>query len=733
MNVLRFFPDHPTKNKQRMNTLLLPPPLSTTTTTTRRRHLPLPTPPLSPTTLSVNHSPLRSSSSSSSSPPFFLSEDDDTITQSDVVSLYPHRRYDFSPLLKFLSTYGSGSGSDSGSESPTSLDQAELRLAESYRAVPAPLWHSLLKSLTCSSFETGYALVTWLQKHNLCFRYELLYSILIHALGRSQRLYEAFLLSQKHALTPLTYNALIGACARNHELEKAINLMNRMRREGYPSDFVNYSLIIQSLVRSNAIDTGLLEKLYEEMMSDAIELDGQLLNDVVLGFAKSGDVDRAMHFLGVIQGRGMNPRTSTVVSLILQLGNLGRAEEAEAVFEEIKEGGRAVPRTRAYNAVLRGYVRNGSLKDAESMVTEMEKNGVSPDEHTYSLLIDAYGNAGRWESARIVLKEMESKDVKPNSFVFSRILACYRDRGEWQKSFKVLKEMQKCGVKPDRQFYNVMIDTFGKYNILDHVMATFERMKNEGIEPDTVTWNTLIDCYCKSGDHTKAQKLFDEMRERGCLPCTTTYNIMINSFGVQEKWDEVKGLLGKMQSEGLLPNVVTYTTLIDVYGKSGRYNDAIECLEVMKSSGLKPSSTMYNALINAYAQRGLSNQAANTFKMMSSDGLKPSHLALNALINAFSEDRRDVEAFAVLEYMKENASILYFFSFSCLMFQPFLFGLTPDVVTYTTLMKALIRVEKFSEVPRVYEEMVKSGCTPDTKARATLRSALRYMRKTLES
>ncbi|KVI07272.1 Pentatricopeptide repeat-containing protein [Cynara cardunculus var. scolymus] len=661
-----------------MNALLLPPPLSTTNRFLRHRNRYQPlSQPLSSTAFYVNNSSLRLSSSSS------LSEDD-TITQADVVSLYPHRRYDFSPLLQFLSTYNSDSDSAS-SNSPASLDQAELRLAESYRVVPAPLWHALLKSLTSSpssksSFSIGYALVTWLQKHNLCFSYELLYSILIHALGRSEKLYEAFLLAQRQTLTPLTYNALIGACARNDELEKAINLMNRMRREGYQSDFVNYSLIIQSLVRSNKIDSGILEKLYDEMISDAIELDWQLLNDIVLGFAKSGDVDRAMYFLGVIQGKGMNPRTSTMVSLISELGNLGRAEEAEAVFEEIKEG-ELKPRTRAYNAVLKGYVKNGSLKDAEWIVSEMEKNGVLPDEHTYSLLIDAYGNAGRWESARIVLKEMESNDVKPNSFVFSRILASYRDRGEWQKSFKVLKEMQSCGVKPDRQFYNVMIDTFGKKNILDHVMATVERMKVEGIEPDTVTWNTLIDCHCKSGQHEKAEKLFDEMQQSGCLPCETTYNIMINLFGQQEKWEKVKSLLGKMQSDGLLPNIVTYTTLVDVYGKSGRYNDAIECLEVMKS-------------------------AANTFKIMTGDGLKPSNLALNALINAFSEDKRDVEAFAVLQYMKENASVLQFSTsvsplyhavtnFSVILFR--LQGLKADVVTYTTLMKALIRVEKFSE------------------------------------
>ncbi|MCI21770.1 pentatricopeptide repeat-containing protein mitochondrial-like, partial [Trifolium medium] len=61
---------------------------------------------------------------------------------------------------------------------------------------------------------------------------------------------------------------------------------------------------------------------------------------------------------------------------------------------------------------------------------------------------------------------------------------------------------------------------------------------------------------------------------------------------------------------------------------------------------------------------------------MSAEGLTPSLVALNSLINAFGEDRRDAEAFAVLQYMTEN-------------------GVEPDVVTYTTLMKALIRVDKF--------------------------------------
>ncbi|KAL9248865.1 Pentatricopeptide repeat-containing protein [Drosera capensis] len=575
--------------------------------------------------------------------------------ENDAVSPLSHPRVDFKPLIDYLSTTPPPS---SDSLPPSLLDPTELRLAESYRAVPSHYWHAVLKTLASSpsSFDTAFAVVSWLRRHNLCFSYELLYSILIHALGKSEQLYEAFLLSKTQPLTPLTYNALIGACARNGEIEKALSLMERMRMDGFPPDFVNYCLIVQAVTRTSNGDSSLLARLCDEVVRDGIEMNAELLNDMAVGFARVGDADRAMEFIGMLQGSGLTTKPSTLVAVIQVLGEDGRVEEAEALFEELKEGGLR-PRTRAYNAVLNGYVKTRALRDAEKMVSEMERRGVSPDEHTYGSLITAYGSAGRWESARIVLKEMEAAGVKPKCFIYTRILACYRDQGAWEKSFQVLKEMKQSGVKPDKYFYNVIIDTFGKNNCLDLAMDAFERMKLEGVEPDDCTWNTLIDCFVKAGRHEVADDLFRRMLDSGCRPTTMTYNIMLNSYGEQQRWVALKNLLAKMQSQGLLPSVVTYTTLIVVYGKWGKFSDAIECMEVMKASGLKPSPVTYNALINAYAQKGMSDQAFNVFRVMRADGLEPCILAINSLINAFCEDRRDTEAFAVLQYMKENAKL----------------------------------------------------------------------------
>lgn len=522
----------------------------------------------------------------------------------------PLSRYDFEPLLSYLSS-PSVSASLTSSSPPATIPVPERRLAASYSSVPSHEWHALLRELAASdaSLPLAFALLPFLHRHRLCFPLDLLLSSLLHSLSVSGRLLpHSLLLSFPPSLTdppsPLLLNSLLAASAAASRPAVALRLLGLLREHDFLPDLASYSHLLASLLNTkDPPDAALLERLLGDLRESRLEPDAPLFSDLISAFARAALPDPALELLASAQAIGLTPRSNAVTALISALGTAGRVAEAEALFLEFFLAGEIKPRTRAYNALLKGYVRIGSLKNAEHVLDEMSQCGVAPDEATYSLLVDAYTRAGRWESARILLKEMEADGVKPSSYVFSRILAGFRDRGDWQKAFAVLREMHASGVKPDRHFYNVMIDTFGKYNCLGHAMDAFDRMREEGIEPDVVTWNTLIDAHRKGGRHDRAMELFEEMRESNCPPGTTTYNIMINLLGEQERWEGVDVMLSEMKEQGLVPNIITYTTLVDVYGRSGRYKEAIDCIEAMKADGLKPSPTMYHALVNAYAQR----------------------------------------------------------------------------------------------------------------------------------
>lgn len=77
--------------------------------------------------------------------------------------------------------------------------------------------------------------------------------------------------------------------------------------------------------------------------------------------------------------------------------------------------------------------------------------------------------------------------------------------------------------------------------------------------------------------------------------------------------------------------------------------------------------------------QGPCEQTVNVLQLMEEEGFEPSLVMLNSLINAFGTAGRHLEALAVFQHIKDS-------------------GMSPDVVTYTTLMKTFMRAKKFEKV-----------------------------------
>ncbi|KAI3908936.1 hypothetical protein MKW92_039756 [Papaver armeniacum] len=135
-----------------------------------------------------------------------------------------------------------------------------------------------------------------------------------------------------------------------------------------------------------------------------------------------------------------------------------------------------------------------------------------------------------------------------------------------------------------------------------------------------------------------------------------------------------------MKHRGLWRSGAIYAVLVDIYGQYG----------------VQLSPNMFCALANGYAQQGLCEQTVKILQLMETEGIEPNLIMLNLLINVFGIAGRHLE------------------------------GISPDVVTYSTLMKAFYLGEK---VLRIYEEMQSAGCTPDRKARELLQTASGVLEK----
>ncbi|KAI3921123.1 hypothetical protein MKX01_036102 [Papaver californicum] len=199
-----------------------------------------------------------------------------------------------------------------------------------------------------------------------------------------------------------------------------------------------------------------------------------------------------------------------------------------------------------------------------------------------------------------------------------------------------------------------------------------------------------------------------------------------------------------MKHRGLWRSGAIYAVLVDIYGQYGRFQNAEECVLALKSEGVQLSANMFCALAKWLHSTGIMRTTVKVLQLMETEGIEPNLIMLNLLINAFGIAGRHLEALSVFHHIKETVSFLpwllqsvLFSKLLIMLISPilmmiwllFLKGISPDVVTYSTLMKAFIRARKFDQVLGIYEEMQSAGCTPDRKARELLQTASGVLEK----
>ncbi|CAN4109252.1 unnamed protein product [Withania somnifera] len=348
---------------------------------------------------------------------------------------------------------------------------------------------------------------------------------------------------------------------------------------------------------------------------------------------------------------GFHPSFVSYSCLISAIGSVGRTLEADAIFQEMLCSF-LKPRIKVFNTLLRSFLRKGLLQLADKVLMLLEDLAIERNQETYEILLEYYVNAGRLEDTWLIVGKMSGESYPLNSIVYT---------------LGILEEIREMGLRLDKRLFNSIIDTFGKYGELGEALEVFEKMRREGIKPDFRTWNSLVRWHCKFGHLDAAIGLFNEMQEQRLYPDPKIFIIIITHLVEQVRWD--------ITSAGAI-----YAVLVDIYGQHGRFQDAEYCLNSLKLEGLQLSPSTFCVLAHAYAQQGLYEQTVKVLQIMEAEGMEPNLIMLNMLINAFGNAGRHMEAVAIYQHIKEAV------------------GLTPDVITYSTLMKAFMRAKKFDQV-----------------------------------
>ncbi|CAK7354240.1 unnamed protein product [Dovyalis caffra] len=236
---------------------------------------------------------------------------------------------------------------------------------------------------------------------------------------------------------------------------------------------------------------------------------------------------------------------------------------------------------------------------------------------------------------------------------------------------------------------------------LEQIFEEVESAKTRYGMLNTIVMNAVMEACVHCGDIESALKVFDEMsRPESCGVDGVTYGTLLKGLGEARRIDEAFQTLESVELGtavgspklsapiifGLLNALISAGDLRRAKGLLARYGYLLH-------EGCNPSISIYNLLMKGYINAGCPENALTVRDQILELGLTPDRLTYNTLIFACVKTGKLDAAMQFFDEMKDKAQ-----NFSR-------DKLYPDVVTYTTLLQGFGGAKDLLSVQKIVSEM----------------------------
>ncbi|KAG5192026.1 hypothetical protein JKP88DRAFT_294442 [Tribonema minus] len=273
---------------------------------------------------------------------------------------------------------------------------------------------------------------------------------------------------------------------------------------------------------------------------------------------------------------------------------------------------------------------------AEGVVAAMARARVTLSAVAYCILIKGYGRQRRAHMVDGALGAMRKARVVPDVVTLNAAVDAYVRCGELRRAQQVVRAMEASGgaggagaVPPNTRTYNTLIKGLGQAGRLEDAFAVARAMTAPGCRPDAVTANSLIEACIRCGQLTRAHALLrapppalDGSSSSGggsgsggssaapqWTPSVEAYTAVLTGFADAGDRQGALAVFQEMSAAGVEANLVTYTALLGACVKAGELEDARRVFAALQAKGrrtpaLKPNTITYNTLIAGLCQGG---------------------------------------------------------------------------------------------------------------------------------
>jgi pentatricopeptide repeat protein len=440
------------------------------------------------------------------------------------------------------------------------------------------------------------------------------YMSLIRAAGRDHDVDRAFAVLEKLKKSGITldnaaYNCALDVCASAGQLDRAHELIKEMRSNS-TLDIITFNTLLKG--HCNAGDLKGAKRLLVDMKEAGLQPNDVSFNCLINAAVstRNGSFDEAWEIIDLMEKSGVKVDHYTISIMMKSLKkarNHGDVQRALALLDrtEIQVCSDEI----LLNTVLETCIRHREQARLRQVVAAYRKSDMRPGVHTYGSLIKACSNLKKPDQCREFWREMqEVRGMEPNDIVLGCMLDALVCNGLVNDAVELFNKW-KVKIQANTVMYSTIIKGFATSHQSELAMAAWRDMRAEGVQTNTVVYNAVIDAQARVGAIGEVSELVEAMTLDGCTPDAITHSTVAKGYCVKGELDRAFEVFQDMQKCGMAKDAIIYNTLLDGCTRHGRMDLADKVMQAMEANDIVSSNFTLGILVKMYGRRRMLDKA----------------------------------------------------------------------------------------------------------------------------
>ena len=202
-----------------------------------------------------------------------------------------------------------------------------------------------------------------------------------------------------------THLVLIEGHGKRGRLEDAVAAWQRMLKQGIAANEYVYTALIDACAKRMDIERA--DGIMEAALRDAgTKPNAHMFTSMIDLYARSGQHAKVKAIWQQMRTSGVKPDTAAVNAVITALDKAASLDEAKELFAEMLLQDAVQLDCVSYSAMMDAYAKRGLVAEAAQLVEDMRARGIAADSALLAALVDLYGKTGALDKAAHALESL---------------------------------------------------------------------------------------------------------------------------------------------------------------------------------------------------------------------------------------------------------------------------------------------------------------------------------------